>query len=117
MGSKEAKNTKGGQDKTIFNLYSLGVATNRDILAYAFDLELLQKRVDTFIEIYNTTVDKKKRHNQAPVEDFIDTTDSRIKWTRQVKAVTCKNCNKATMRILNFRKSLYRPFCQEISLL
>ena len=85
MGSKEAKNTKGGE--TIFNLYSLGVATNRDILAYSFNLELLQEQVLTFTEIYNTTVDRKRRHNpKAPVESFIDTTDLRIKWTRRVKA-------------------------------
>ena len=58
MGSKEAKNTKGGE--TIFNLYSLGVATNRDILAYSFNLELLQEQVLTFTEIYNTTVDRKR---------------------------------------------------------
>ena len=111
MGSKEAKKSVG-ENKTIFGLYSLGVATNRDILAYAFDLELLQKRVDTFIEIYNTTVDKKKRHNQAPVEDFIDTTDSRIKWTRQVKA-SLKKLEQSIYEAANFRKSLYRPFCQK----
>ena len=71
----------------IFRLYSLGVVTNRDILAYSFDLELLQERVHTFIEIYNSTVDRKKRHGpQHPVESFIDTDDPRIKWTRQVKA-------------------------------
>ena len=47
MGNKEAKNTKGGE--TVFNLYSLGVATNRDILAYSFDLALLQ---DTGSHLY-----------------------------------------------------------------
>ena len=111
MGSKEAKNTKGGE--VVFNLYSLGVATNRDLLAYSFDLELLQKRVDTFIEIYNTTVDKKRRHNRtAAVEDFVDTTDSRIKWTRQVKA-SLKKLEQSIYEAANFRTSLYRPFCQK----
>ena len=111
IGSKEAKNAKGGE--TVFSLYSLGVATNRDALAYAFDLELLQKRVDTFIEIYNTTVDRKKRHNRVTsVEDFIDTTDSRIKWTRQVKA-SLKKLEPSIYEETHFRKSLYRPFCQK----
>ena len=111
IGSKETKNTKDGE--VIFSLYSLGVATNRDILAYSFDLEVLQKRVDTFIEIYNTTVDKKKRHNRVtPVEDFIDTTDSRIKWTRQVKA-SLKKLEPSIYEETHFRKSLYRPFCQK----
>ena len=111
IGSKETKNTKDGE--VIFNLYSLGVATNRDILAYSFDLELLQKRVDTFIEIYNTAVDSKKRHNRTTaVENFIDTNDSRIKWTRQVKA-SLKKLEPSIYEDDHFRTSLYRPFCQK----
>ena len=111
MGSKEAKNTKRGE--TIFNLYSLGVATNRDILAYSFDLVLLQERVHTFTEIYNTAVDRKQRHDpKAPVESFIDTTDPRIKWTRQVKA-SLKKLESSTYEDAHFRTSLYRPFCQK----
>ena len=111
MGSKKAKNRKDG--KTIFNLYSLGVATNRDILAYSFDLDLLQKRVHTFIEIYNTTVDRKRRHDpKAPVENFIDTTDPRIKWTRQVKA-SLRKLEPSNYENTHFRASLYRPFCQK----
>ena len=111
MGSKESKNAKDGE--TIFSLYSLGVATNRDILAYAFDLDLLQKRVGTFIEIYNSAVDSKKRHDPTtPVEDFIDTADPRIKWTRQVKA-SLKKFESSTYEDTHFRASLYRPFCQK----
>ena len=111
MGSKEAKNAKDGE--TIFSLYSLGVATNRDVLAYAFDLNLLQKRVSTFIEIYNSTVDSKKRHDPATsVEDFIDTADPRIKWTRQVKA-SLKRLEPSTYKDTHFRTALYRPFCQK----
>ncbi len=111
MGNKEAKNTKGGE--TIFNLYSLGIATNRDILAYSFDLALLQERVRTFIEIYNTTVDRKRRHDpRTPVESFIDTNDSRIKWTRQVKA-SLRKLEPSSYEDNHFRRALYRPFCQK----
>ena len=111
MGSKETKNTKDG--KTVFNLYSLGVATNRDILAYSFDLKLLQERVHTFIEIYNTAVDRKRRHTpKTPVESFIDTTDPRIKWTHRVKA-SLKKQAPSTYEGTHFRTALYRPFCQQ----
>ena len=111
MGSKKTKNRTDG--KTIFNLYSLGVATNRDILAYSFDLTLLQERVHTFIEIYNTAVDKKRRHNpKTPIESFIDTTDPRIKWTRQVKA-SLKKLEPSTYEDTHYRTALYRPFCQK----
>ena len=56
-------------------------------MAYSFDLKLLQERVRTFIEIYNTTVDRKRRHeSNDPVENFIDANAPRIKWTHRVKA-------------------------------
>ena len=113
MGSKSSKNTKDSGGKTIFSLYSLGIATNRDNLAYSFNLEWLQERVRTFIEIYNTAVDRKRRHApQTPVESFIDTDDPRIKWTRQVK-VSLKKLELNTYEETHFRNALYRPFCQK----
>ena len=113
MGNKEVKNTKDGDGETIFSLYSYGVVTSRDNLAYSFDLVLLQERVHTFIEIYNTAVDRKRRHNlKTPVEDFIDTNDPRIKWSRQVKA-SLKKLGLSTYEDTHFRTALYRPFCQK----
>ena len=113
IGTKEAKAAKGEGGEAIFSLYSLGVATNRDVLAYSFDRELLQERVRTFIEIYNSTVDRKKRHDSnAPVESFIDTTDPRIKWTRQVKA-SLKKLELSNYEDSHFRTSLYRPFTRK----
>ena len=120
MGSKEAKAAKD-EDKEgegIFTLYSLGVTTNRDPLTYSFDLTSLQERVSTFIEIYNSTVDRLKRlilRNEnfvAPIESFIDTNDPRIKWTRRVKA-SLKKLNLSNYEDSHFRSSLYRPFCKK----
>ena len=112
LGSKDVKLAADGRGKTIFGLHSLGVATNRDILAYSFDLKLLQERVHTFIEIYNTAVDRKRRHNpNTPIEVFIDTNDSRIKWTRQVKA-SLRKLELNQYEDSHFRTSLYRPFSQ-----
>ena len=113
IGTKEAKAAKGEGGEAIFSLYSLGVATNRDVLAYSFDRELLQERVRTFIEIYNSTVDRKKRHDSNdPVESFIDTNDPRIKWTRQVKA-SLKKLELSNYEDSHFRTSLYRPFTRK----
>ena len=104
---------KDENGEAIFRLYSLGVVTNRDILAYSFDLEVLQERVSTFIEIYNSTVDRKKRHDpNTPVENFIDTNDPRIKWTRQVKA-SLKKLELSDYEDSHFRTALYRPFTQK----
>ena len=105
-----AKNDTG---KAIFSLYSLGIATNRDSLTYAFDLSLLQERVRTFIEIYNTTIDRKRRcKGNAPLESFVDTNDPRIKWTRQVKA-SLQKLELNEYEDSHFRTSLYRPFSQK----
>ncbi len=113
MGSKTRKAVKDGAKEAIFRLYSLGVVTNRDILAYSFNLELLQERVHTFIEIYNSTVDRKKRHDpNGPVESIIDTNDPRIKWTRQVKA-SLKKLELSNYEDSHFRTALYRPFSQK----
>ena len=111
MGTKEAKAAKGGGE-TIFSLYSLGAVTSRDSLVYSFNLKLLQERVRTFIEIYNSSVDRKRRHDpNAPLERFIDTNDPRIKWTRQVKA-SLKKLELSNYEDSHFRTSLYRPFSQ-----
>ena len=117
MGSKEAKMAKGGKGKAIFGLYSLGVVTSRDALAYSNDLRLLQERVRTFVEIYNSTVDRKKRSDpNASDDNFIDTNDPRIKWSRQVKA-SLRKLEYSDYEDSHFRTSLYRPFLSEISLL
>ena len=113
MGSKEAKSTKDNSEKTLYSLYSYGVVTSRDNLVYSFNLALLQKRVHTFIEIYNTAVDRKRRHNlKTPIENFIDTNDPRIKWSHRgktsLKSLTLSNYEEA-----HFRTALYRPFCQQ----
>ena len=112
MGSKEVKSKKDGGE-AIFSLYSAGVVTSRDNLVYSFDLTLLQERVHTFIEIYNTAVDRKRRHDpKTPIENFIDTTDSRIKWSHRVKQSLGKLA-LSTYQDTHFRTALYRPFCQQ----
>ena len=112
MGSKHTKKL-GSEGETIFNLYSLGVVTSRDNLVCSFDLEVLQEQVRTFIEIYNSAVDKKRRHDpKTPIENFIDTDDPCIKWSRQVKA-SLKKLESSSYEAAHFRTALYRPFCKK----
>ena len=113
IGTKVAKAAKGEGGEAIFSLYSYGVVTSRDILAYSFDRKLLQERVRTFIEIYNSTVDRKRRHDpNAPIENFIDTNDPRIKWSHRVKA-SLKKLELSNYEDSHFRTALYRPFTQK----
>ncbi len=110
VGSKEAKRTKSGKGQAIFSLYSCGVVTSRDDLIYSFNRKLLDEQVRTFIEIYNTAVDRKKRHDPStPVEDFVDTNDPRIKWSHRTKEAL-KKLVLSKFDDSHLRTSLYRPF-------
>ena len=76
-------------------------------------MDCYRNRFSTFIEIYNSAVDKKRRHDpKAPIENFIDTDDPRIKWSRQVKA-SLKKLESSSYEAAHFRTALYRPFCKK----
>ena len=113
MGSKVAKRAKVGRGEAIFSLYSCGVVTSRDDLVYSFDTKLLQEQVRNFIEIYNTTVDRKRRHlPNLLIDSFIDANDTRIKWSHRVKE-SLKKLQLSNYEASHFRTSLYRPFTQK----
>ena len=108
--SKKKLNERGN---AIFGLYSLGVVTSRDILAYSFDLTSLQQQVRTFIEIYNSTVDRKRRYaSNTPIEHLVDTSNAHIKWSHRVKE-SLKKLQLSNYEDSHLRTSLYRPFTQK----
>ena len=111
MGTKEAKSSKALETKTIFKLFSLGVATNRDSYVYSLNIDELKKRAKVFTAIYNTAVDRLKRVG-GKSEDLIDVNDYRIKWTRQTKA-SLNNKHYHDYNERYFRTSLYRPFTKK----
>lgn len=112
IGSKENKSSKEQNIKAIFKTYSLGVATNRDVHAYSFDTEQLKHQVNIFIDIYNGAVDKLKR-GDTDLSVLIDNTDSRMKWTRQVKASLNRLQYSNRFNEFYMRKCLYRPFTRK----
>ncbi|WP_307971291.1 type ISP restriction/modification enzyme [uncultured Brachyspira sp.] len=66
---KNVKNQKVGkaiEQKAIFKLFSLGIATNRDDWAYDFDKEQLEKKIKYFLKIYN------KNRNSFKGIDYLD---------------------------------------------
>ena len=107
MGTKEAKIIKESGSATIFKMYSLGVATNRDQYVYSFNLKELEQRAVLFNNIYNTSVDSLKRGNE--LSSLIDVTDQRIKWTRQTKR-SLENLQSHDYSKEHLRLCLYRPF-------
>jgi predicted helicase len=110
LGSKEGK--RGGKDVSLFSIYSLGVATNRDQYVYDFNRDVLFDRVKTFTRLYQEARGKLVTVSDVSLDDVVGVDDTRIKWTRQVKASLQKG-HSNEVDIMGIRQSLYRPFSKQ----
>jgi len=106
--------------RCIFMLFSNGVKTNRDAVVYDFNREKLAKRVEKFIEDYNSEVDRFKRAVKAKK---IDPEDSfavnhfirydKVQWSESLKANLVKGTHGEYVKS-SIRNSLYRPFTKNL---
>ena len=109
-----------GGDARLFERYSAGVQTNRDVWCYNSSKSVLATNMARTIQFFNQeasrfrkahgSLDKKSR--EAQVDAFIDTDASKISWTRSLKQELVKD------RLLAFDPectvhSLYRPFTKQ----
>ncbi len=107
MVDKEVKLGRG--KKALFELYSLGVVTNRDEWVYDFNKEKLTNKTNFLITVYNADLIK---HQGKSREEISDAVDYSIKWTRAVKNDLSKG------KVYSFEDSLiidclYRPFVKK----
>ena len=95
---------KGIRSDTIFNLYSLGVGTNRDIWVYNFDKNQVTKNMKNMIDYYNQELSllKNQKINTKNINTF-------IKWSNSLKNSFVKR-TLASFEDSCIRKSSYRPF-------
>ncbi len=95
--SKEVKAGKGN-DKAIFELFSLGIATHRDNWNYDFNKDNLKNKVEYFIDIYTNTMKDKNFKNK-------DT----IAWDADLEKYALRKIDKKfeESKIL---KAMFRPF-------
>lgn len=108
---KNVKNQKVGkaiEQKAVFKLFSLGVATNRDDWAYDFDEKQLEKKIKYFLKIYNKDRNSFKGINYLN-ENKNAELDYSIKWSRDLKKDVASN-KEYKFNKSNIRKCLYRPF-------
>ncbi len=84
IGSKAGK--AGDVQAVIFQLYSNGVKTNRDVWAYNFDRKAVAQNMQRMIETYSDHV---RRWATLPaasvVDEFIDTDSTKISWSESLK--------------------------------
>ena len=107
----EKKFAKG--QKSFFETYAIGVATNRDAWVYNASQRTLENNMRSMIDFYNR---QREAYNDAvkvdknlSVEDFIDTDDTKISWTRALRNYAKRNI------LIQYEKEklnvgLYRPF-------
>lgn len=108
IGSKTAKAATSTNVNTIFKLYSSGIKSNRDEVAYGFSRDTLKRRIEQFAEDYNAEVDRYKRAGKPKdVDNFVRY--DRIKWSRDLKLDLVRG-NYAEYDEGKIRVSLYRPF-------
>lgn len=113
----------GDKDKAeanaIFDMYSLGVTTNRDAWAYNSSPTELTANMSRMIETYNV---ERERYARAcaglqkdewpPIEKIIDTDPKKISWTRALKADAARN-RSYVFEPGCIVQSMYRPYSKQ----
>jgi len=111
MGNKEAK-ASSKETNIICRTFSSGVKTNRDEVAYDFNLEKLAERIVQFVDDYNGEVDRFKRASgKTNIDGFVRY--DKIKWSGDLK-VALSEGKYAEFDEVKLRDSLYRPFNKRI---
>jgi len=104
--------------KTIFELYSLGVATNRDSWVYNFSRERLTQNMRSMIDFYNQQARDfaakglGKSASVKDVESFIDTDPKKISWSHNLKQDLLKE-KSHPFDEKSIIEGMYRPFCKQ----
>ncbi|PZO43495.1 MAG: helicase [Pseudanabaena frigida] len=113
IGSKEEKKEKGQDAKAIFQLFSLGIASNRDEWVFSFDEHDLQNKVKRLIENYNIEVSRySQQTSQVDIDRFINVDPTFVKWTDRLKAALQQR-EIISFDISKVRNSIYRPFIKK----
>jgi predicted helicase len=114
MGDKKDKSSI-----TIFDNYSLGVATNRDSWVYNFSKKNLTSTIQGMISFFNNEVVRYQRaceglrQEKFPIVDsFVSNDPTKISWTVNLKKDLERGRN-ATFDSTSLARSVYRPFTKQ----
>ena len=101
---------------TIFENYSAGLKTNRDVWCYNSSKEILMKNMQSMISFYNNEVDRllcaRAVSNEVNLDTFINTDKTRISWTHGLKQDLNKE-KKHSSRPESTYLAMYRPFFKQ----
>jgi predicted helicase len=111
---------KKGDALKLFDNFSLGVATARDIWCYNASKATVTDNMSRMIEFYNSEAERfnqtfaglDKKAREAKVDDFIDTDRTQISWERGLKQELVKDRRFAFDKSCLIQ-SQYRPFTKQ----
>ena len=116
---------KDATTKTIFDVYSRGLATSRDTWVYNFSHQLVIDNMTRMIDFYNQQVEDFNKslkgqslnnveQRKKQVESFIDNDPKMISWSDTLKTDLGKLINHTFTNESLFRGT-YRPYCKQWS--
>lgn len=99
--------------RSVFSLYSLGVASGRDAWAYNCARGALMSNVERMMNAYNIEVDRLANEPAPPadVDSWVNSNEREISWNRNLKELLIKG-TKLSFDITSVVPSHYRPFCR-----
>ena len=99
--------------RSVFSLYSLGVASGRDAWAYNCARGALMSNVERMMNAYNIEVDRLANEPAPPadVDSWVNSNEREISWNRNLKELLIKGA-KLSFDITSVVPSHYRPFCR-----
>ncbi|RFP60627.1 MAG: damage-inducible protein, partial [Limnothrix sp. CACIAM 69d] len=101
--------------KTIFDVYSLGIGTNRDTWCYNFSSKSVSQNIYRMIETYRQQLkiyQELSNDQKQNIDNFIELDPSKIKWSSSLK----QNLERQREIVFDENsvvKSVYRPFCKQ----
>jgi predicted helicase len=118
QGYKEFENfvklgdKKNKHEITVFNTYSRGLATGRDVYVYNFSEDDLRKHTERLIDIFNEHLERVWKGEIKPdnTEEKIEKDQKKIKWDITLKDWLLKLKEKQEYKEDRVFLAFYRPF-------
>ncbi len=107
MGSKEAK--AGRTDNTIFELYSRGLATGKDVYIYNFSRNICAENAKQMTQTYLDALKELEENPELTEEEIVRKNTSGIKWDRELEN-NLKRRKKTEFDESYIRNTAYRPY-------
>jgi Predicted helicase len=97
---------------TVFEQYSLGLATNRDTYAYNFSRDELKKHMERLISTFNEHLERVRSGEITPdnVEEKVGKDQRKIKWDSSLKDRLLRLREKQAYTEEKVYPAFYRPF-------